>query len=707
MTVFNCRKAGAVVLACLCLMLTGTFMTAHAASGWQSVRSSVAIRGMATNGTLHVAAAPNGIWTSGDLQTWQRASLPAAASIYYNDVIWDGTQFVAVGDGVITSTDGKTWTIRYAPDPNNVWSAIAYANNIYLVVGQVGSGILRSTDGHSWTLVSSGQAASTSTAGSTLAGIASDGSQFVAAGYNYTVAADGTENQSTGIIITSPDGITWTPQSFAGSDSPNVFIGIGNNVAWGNGTWVVGGGGSVYTSTDGVTWTSHDLTSYYTTGSGPDWIMTRMTFLNGKFLGVGLNGLTYSSVFSSDDGINWTEHDLAPRSSSLFFGIAAIEYSSGRYIVGGYSGVFSSLDAVSWKTEFTGPQTNLSACVVQGGGRFVIPGHYGSIASNDGVTWPDALSGTDLRNTFTGKGCAVYGSGEYVAVEYGGAGTAWSTDGKTWTFDYAPGIIYGIAWDGSRFVGVGTMAGAGSSQLPYAFTSTDGKTWKTAGPINISGTTIQFGAGQYEGGGFTFENNTYIAWGTTDNAAFIATSTNASAWNVVTSGLPAGMTVASVAYGNGLYVAIGNKSDRSTVILTSSDGVKWTEESNVVPGTATSWSSLLWNGSQFMAGGLRYDGGRRGAFLSSPDGKSWTLDTTEQAFDVYDIAWDGTQYVAAADYDVLEYNLGSGSSSSSGGSTSGSGSSSGGTGSGGGGGGLSLLALALLAGIVAGSRRLN
>ncbi|HET7395271.1 MAG TPA: hypothetical protein VFK12_02405 [Gammaproteobacteria bacterium] len=677
-------------------------MTAHAASSWQSVRSSVAIRGMATNGTLHVAAGSNGIWTSNDLQSWQRASLPSEASVYYNDVIWDGSQFIAVGDGVITSVDGKTWIVRYAPDPDNEWSAVTYGKGIYLVVGDAGSSVLRSTNGHSWTPVSSGLAAPNSTSGSSLTGVASDGSQFVAIGYNYTVAADGTENQSTGIIITSPDGTTWTPQSVPPSDSTLVFIGWGNNAAWGNGTWVVGGGGAVYTSTDGVTWVSHDLSNFYTDNSAPIWIMSRIAFVNGKFVGAGFDTANYAAVVTSDDGVTWVGHKLAPRGASLLFGTAAIEYSSGRYIVGGYTGVFSSVDAVNWKTEFTGPQTNLSACIVQGGGRFVIPGHYGSIASSDGVTWPDTLSGSDLRNTFTGKGCATYGSGEYVAVENGGEGIAWSPDGKTWTFEFTPGTIYGVAWDGGRFVGVGTII-TSTNPLPAVFTSADGKTWKYAGSINISGTTIQFGAGEYEGGGFTYENNTYIAWGTADNAPFIATSTDASTWNVTTSGLPADMTIASVAYGNGLYVAIGNKSDRSTVILTSTDGVKWTEESGIASGTATSWSSLLWNGSQFMAGGQRYDGGRRGAFLSSSDGKTWTLDTTDQAFDVYDIAWDGSQYVAAADYDVLEYNVGSGSSSSSGGSSSGGSSSN----SGSGGGGLGLLALALLAGIVGRPRRLS
>jgi hypothetical protein len=52
-----------------------------------------------------------------------------------------------------------------------------------------------------------------------------------------------------GAILTSPDGVTWTPRT---SGTSNTLFGV----TYGNGLFVaVGDGGAILTSPDGVNWT--------------------------------------------------------------------------------------------------------------------------------------------------------------------------------------------------------------------------------------------------------------------------------------------------------------------------------------------------------------------------------------------------------------------------------------------------------------------
>jgi len=140
------RVAVAGFLACVLIATNSS----AALTTWQDVRSTVATRGIATNGTVYVGTAVNGIWTSTDLVTWQHLSLPGGAGVSYNDMLWDGSRFIAAGDGLITSTDGSTWTVVLAPSSAEVWNAIAMMSGSYVVVGSDITHVLTSSDGTSW-----------------------------------------------------------------------------------------------------------------------------------------------------------------------------------------------------------------------------------------------------------------------------------------------------------------------------------------------------------------------------------------------------------------------------------------------------------------------------------------------------------------------------------------------------------------------------
>jgi len=156
------------------------------------------------------------ILTSPDAITWteQDSDLDTDPVIYappsrIQDIIWDGTQFVAVAaqriywdetllqfvstdDGaIITSTDAVTW-VGQTSGTNNALLAITRNNSLLAAVGAKGT-ILTSTDGQTWTIAISGTKY-------TLSSISWNGAVFVAVG-------------EAGTIVTSVDGTNWTTQT--------------------------------------------------------------------------------------------------------------------------------------------------------------------------------------------------------------------------------------------------------------------------------------------------------------------------------------------------------------------------------------------------------------------------------------------------------------------------------------------------------------
>lgn len=177
------------------------------------------------NGKFFLTDGAGGILTSADGITWSARAVPVAtAGIWYNKVIWSGTQYVAVGNHILTSPDAVTWTDRgqittpgfpvLLQNAVNL-SSIVFANNLYVTAG--------------------------------------------------------------GGVWTSPDAITWTPATPASA----VWFNTLSQVAYGNGKFVATGtSGKVFTSTDGLSWTQD--TSAALSGLG----VTSLKFLNNQFLAV-------------------------------------------------------------------------------------------------------------------------------------------------------------------------------------------------------------------------------------------------------------------------------------------------------------------------------------------------------------------------------------------------------------------------------------
>jgi hypothetical protein len=175
-----------------------------------------------------------------------------------------------------------------------------------------------------------------------------------------------------GIIVTSPDGVSWVPQT---SGTTNYLRGI----TWSGSQFVVvGEGGTILTSPDGVTWTSQ-------TSGTATWLFD-VTWSGSQFVVVGDNG----TILTSPDGINWS-----PQTSGTINNLFGITWSGSQFVVVGYGGtILTSPDGITWTPKTSGTATWLAG-VTWGDSQFVTVSLDGTIlTSPDGITWTPQTSGT-------------------------------------------------------------------------------------------------------------------------------------------------------------------------------------------------------------------------------------------------------------------------------------------------------------------------
>ena len=268
---------------------------------------------------------------------------------------------------------------------------------------------------------------------------------------------------SSGNIVTSTDGITWTSQT--SPVSARLW-----SVTDGNGMFVaVGESGSIVTSTDGITWTRQ--TSPVSTR------LELITYRKGMFVAVGESG----SIVTSTDGIAWTKQ-TSPVSSNLL----AIVYANGMFVAVGYLGaVITSTDGITWTKQTLNTTSTLNT-VTYGNGMFVAVGENNlGVRSTDGITWTSFHTPERVLTSIT------YGKGMFVAVGASG-NIVTSTDGITWTRQTSPVStrLEPVTYAKGMFVAVGNSG--------HVITSTDGITWtKQTSPVSTAFRSVTYGNGMF------------------------------------------------------------------------------------------------------------------------------------------------------------------------------------------------------------------
>ncbi|MEW9586238.1 hypothetical protein [Paraburkholderia sp. DGU8] len=136
-------------------------------------------------------------------------------------------------------------------------------------------------------------------------------------------------------------------------------------------------------------------------------------------------------------------------------------------------------------------------------------------------------------------------------------------------------------------------------------TSPDGITWTYQSSLT---TTIAGSAG-----GFAYGNGKYVCVGWYQNGGYAVTTTSTDAvnWTGQSRPLPSSAQLIAVAFGSGLFVAVGT----TGVIASSSDGVTWTQRTSPYSST---WYCITYAAGLFVAAGAS------GTIATSPDGVTWT-----------------------------------------------------------------------------------
>ncbi len=347
------------------------------------------------------------IFTSADGVNWTfRASNAVPA---FDCVAWNGTRFVALswGGAIETSLDGITWTLlnQSESDYPNL-NSVAWSGNQCVAVGLSGA-ILTSPDGGIWTSQNSGTTRFVS-----LTGVTWGGGKFVAVGGDGSVELP--DFGPGGIILTSPDGVTWTRQN--GGTGLHAL----NAVTWNGSQFVaVGEGSTILTSPDGINWTKQIPAIAMS--------LLGVTWGGGQFVAVGW----LSTIQTSPDGINWTGHNLGTTDSAQLF---SVTWNGSLYVAVGDAGVptgntqiWASPDGTNWTRQNSGLTWHALNSVVWSGSQFVAVGNYDGgaiVPSPDGINWivtsPDGINWTIRNPGLPWLQAVTWTGNKFVAVGYGG-----------------------------------------------------------------------------------------------------------------------------------------------------------------------------------------------------------------------------------------------------------------------------------------------
>jgi len=366
------------------------------------------------------------------------------------DIVWDGSQFVVIGDygTVVTSPDGTTWTEQTASVTAHL-KAIAYDGSTFVSLGNGGI-IITSPDGVNWTQQTSGTT-------SQLLDAIWDGSQFVAVG-NPTYAGENI------CVLTSPDGINWTKHD---DDFRASFAGVAYD---GSGAYVaVGFSGVIAVSGDGTDW---DKISHGTTRTLND-----VTWNGSQYAAVGAIG----TVTTSPNGTSWADHSLdmsvvAPL--TLIPDLIAVTWGNGQFVaVGGYGVIVTSPDGISWTKRYSNLTIGNLRDVIWAGSPlnlFIVGGSKGTLlTSPDGITWTQrsvGLSGNQYISSLAWNESKLIAAGGGLSISDRFVAT--SQDAVIWNLNSFTSQFRDIIWDESQFMAV-------ESGMTI-YTSLDGDTWTLA-----------------------------------------------------------------------------------------------------------------------------------------------------------------------------------------------------------------------------------
>jgi hypothetical protein len=543
-----------------------------------------------------------------------------------------------------------SWQLRSPlPSPANLYG-VAHGGGRFVAVGDAGT-IITSTDGTNWWLVPS-------PTNRALRGVTFGNNRFVAVG-------------DAGTALVSRNGTNWSYhaispllQMLAVSSDGARFIAVGEF-------------GVCRQSTDGTNWSS--------LSSGASGTSYGITYGNGSFTIVGLNGHiqvgntggfsaatstttntirsvsygggqfvavcsfdTFQNTFTlySANGVNWYRGSAVPGPYGIS-DLRGVAFGSGTWVAVGNPGpvlsrqpgvVYVSNNGRDWSLRWPSPSGYYLNAVAYGDGQFIAVGDGGAIFSSfDGTNWHKRLSGESAawRDLLYVNGRAMAFGGGWGSPDAGPAGESYpwcavqsSRDGRNWISTRLSGnpnsdVVFPVLWNAAYGNGLYCAVGGLTGGAVY---STNGVDWnKTASYFAPYMTTgIAFGQGKFVCVGYGF---------------FVSTNGRDWTWAYTN----AWFDQACVAFGGDRYVAFCSRWNNATNFV-SYDGIEWVRGTNFN-------SRAVYAVAQ--GNGLFVAVGTAGRIMTSTNGFDWEDQISGIADTIQDVTFGHGLFAATTPYTVL------------------------------------------------------
>jgi photosystem II stability/assembly factor-like uncharacterized protein len=314
--------------------------------------------------------------------------------------------------------------------------------------------------------------------------------------------------------------------------------------------------------------------------------------------------------FSVDD---WQWSNPLPQGNQLFDVVDV----GGTYDAVGASGTINNF---SDGVVYSQPLLALYG-VASGSGILMAVGSGGAIlTSQDGTNWTAIKQ---FNPDLFGYRSVAYGNGAFVAV---GLGTVYTShdNGNHWSrqqlIDPTHSWFTRVVFENNLFVAV--------SDGDTIFTSPDGDAWSQGSIPNLARLVVTYGQGQYVGVSYF---------------GSVFTSPDALTWTPLDMIGGVFVTINGVAYGNGMFVAVGNQFDGG--IYYSPDAVSWTQYDNA---DDNYFNQVRFLNGQFIAVGAM------GLIATSTDGATWTdISFRVTSLPILSVAYGNNLFLAAADDEFI------------------------------------------------------
>ena len=579
------------------------------------------------------------ILTSSNGKNWT-IQTPANLNIYFNDIVWASSLslIVCISNGIINrSSDGINWISSSTPTGN--WNSICWAPSLNLFVAiaasNAGTNFMRSSNGYVWTT------------------FAVTGANWQDICWSSTLSLFVAVDFSSGSIATSNNGINWivitTSKAFytiQWISELSIFMAVSTT------------GYSL--SSDGINWIHYSNIIYnsitYTFANSRFNYMSQYSILVGTCKQNSINYICYSY-----DAINWVtvsfplntniSHFISvPELNVSIFHTSAVNKPFCPFLIFDYNEYVNNYDINYNLTNLNNqvlPDSTLVSNAISNYYTRTNPSNlnYSSICwssklskfiicTGDAVdqltSSLDGINYTVASAVNCSRVSSICWSPEFsiFAAVFQGNSTSkviTSSDAITWTTIVTPvDILYtSICWSSDLLLFVAVASTGTNNRI---LISPDGINWSISiNPIDNNWTSVCWA--KYMG--------LFVAVASTGTNNRVMTSPDGITWTTRTSA--ANNSWNSICYNSysNLLVAVSNNGTNSNNVMISSNGSNWTA---VTTSTLNYWNSVCWSPelNVFMAVASSGTGNR---VMTSYDGTTWTIRTSVADNDWTSVCW--------------------------------------------------------------------